>query len=242
MTDESIEILVWLYNIIALLIPVALLLAIWQLVAAIIGWRSEFRNRRLRRFVLLTASGLFIPVLLTGLWRGVIRPAKASKLLTSVNAQRAETLSSTSVVNIGDAPPVLHVLTIDGQTISIPSDGDVVLINFFATWCGPCLVELPFIERIWLENKQNPKFKLAAIGREESVETLLQFRDKHGLTFPICADSDSTIFSRFAKEAIPRTLIVAPDGRIVYSKVGFMDEDVPELTAVLKQQLKNAKN
>jgi len=104
------------------------------------------------------------------------------------------------------------------------------------------LVELPFIEKIRLENKQNPKFKLLAIGREESVDTLLQFRDRHGLTFPICAARDTSIFSRFAKESIPRTLIVAPDGRIVYSKVGFMEEDLPDLTSVLEKQLEKAKN
>lgn len=242
MTDTSIQLLFWLYNIIALLIPIAMLLALWQLVAAIIGWRSEFRNKRLRRFGLFVASALLIPVLLTGLRRGAISPAMGSKLLASVNANRTKTLASTSKVDIGDAAPTLSALTIDGQTITIPGDGDVILINFFATWCGPCLVELPFLERIWLENNQTPKFKLVAIGREESDDTLLQFRDKHGLTFTICADRESTIFSQFAKASIPRTLIVAPDGRIVYSKVGFLEEDLPELTAVLKKQLEVAKN
>jgi len=88
MADASIGILVWLYNIIAILIPITMTLALWQLLAAIIGWRSEFRNRRLRRFGLLAATTLLIPVLLIGLWRGVLRPAMGSKLLASVNVQR----------------------------------------------------------------------------------------------------------------------------------------------------------
>ena len=242
MTDATIEVLVWLYNIIAMLIPIAMILAFWQLVAAIVGWRTEFRNSRLRRFGVLAATSLLIPLLLTGLWRGLIRPAMNSKSLASYNAQRAEKLASTSFVQIGDTAPTFHSVTVDGTPFSMSSEGDIILINFFATWCGPCLVELPHIEKIWLENKQNPKFKLLAIGREESVDTLLQFREKHGFTFPICADPDKTIFSLFAKESIPRTLIVASDGRIVYSKMGFMEEDLSEFKSVLAKQLEKTKD
>lgn len=237
MAESTIEVLVWLYTILVVFIPFAMILAFWQLVAAIVGWRTEFRNRRLRRFGALVATSLLIPVLLAGLWRGVIRPARGSQLLASVNAERAEKLASTSFVQIGDTAPTIHSVTIDGTPLSMSSEGNVTLINFFATSCGPCLLELPHIEKIWRDNKQNPNFKLLAIGREESGDALLQFREKHGFTFPICADPDSTIFSLFANESIPRTLIVAPDGRIVYSQIGFMEEDLSELKSVLAAHL-----
>ncbi len=240
MTNGVSVLLVWVYNAILLLIPLTLGLALWQTIAALVGWNSEWRNRRLLRAGMFVAVALLIPVLLTGLWRGVMRPIFASQMMVERNTQRSEMLAATSVVQVGDQVPKLSVLTIDGETLSLPSQGDVMLINFFATWCGPCLVELPFLERLWLENKANPKFKLLAIGREESEETLEPFRDKLKLTFPISPDVDQAIFSQFAKETIPRTLIIAPDGRIVYSKVGFMEEDLPELRAVLKRELENA--
>jgi peroxiredoxin len=237
MAESTIEVLVWLYTILVVFIPFTMILAFWQLVAAIVGWRTEFRNRRLCRSGALAATSLLIPVLLAGLWRGVIRPAMGSQLLASVNAERAEKLASTSFVQIGDTAPTFHSVTLDGTPFSMSSEGDVILINFFATSCGPCLVELPHIEKIWLDNKQNPDFKLLAIGREESSDALLRFREKRGFTFPICADPDSTIFSLFANESIPRTLIVASDGRIVYSQIGFVEEDLSELKSVLAAQL-----
>ena len=62
--------------------------------------------------------------------------------------------------------------------------GDVVLINFFATWCGPCRMELPHIQQIWEERKDNPRFRLLVIGREETMETVKQFCEENGFTLP----------------------------------------------------------
>lgn len=234
--------LICLYDILLPCIPLAMLLAIIQFVSAIVGWRTEYRQVRLRRVGMLVGIAIFLPFLLMVLWRGVIRPSMNSKLLAEVNRERVEKLASISVVQIGDIAPPLSITTVDGELFSMPATGDVVLINFFATWCGPCQVELPHIEKIWNENKLNPYFRLMVIGREESTDTVLNYRNKKGFTFPIAADPDRTAYSCFAKESIPRTLVVSPDGRIVYSKAGFMEEDLAELRTVLRKQLHGAKN
>ncbi len=233
--------MIWLYNILAICIPLSLLLAFFQFFAAIVGWRSEFRYVRLRRFGLLVGAAIIIPFLLMVLWRGVLRPSMGSKLLASINRQRAEKLIETSVVQIGDIAPALSLEAVDGEIFSLPATGDVVLINFFASWCGPCQVELPHIEKIWAENKQNPHFKLMVIGREESKNSVLDYRNKYSFTFPIAADPDRAVYSRFATESIPRTLVVSPEGRIVYSNAGFMEGDLAELKTVLRKQLSESK-
>ena len=130
----------------------------------------------------------------------------------------------------------------DGSTFSmVEAKGKVVLINFFATWCGPCLSELPHIERIWADYRDPKKFQLLVIGREESMESVRDFRSKNGYSFPIAADPDRRVYSLFAKESIPRTVVVSPDGTIVYSAAGFNERDLEQLRSVLNQQIVHQK-
>jgi peroxiredoxin len=79
------------------------------------------------------------------------------------------------------------------------------------------------------------------IGREETAESVREYRDKNGFSFPIAADPDRAVYSLFARESIPRTLVVSPDGRIVYSKAGFHEDDLDELKAVLREQFAGVK-
>ncbi len=113
----------------------------------------------------------------------------------------------------------------------------VVLINFFATWCGPCLVELPHIEHIWSDLRHDDHFRLVVVGREETAETVRTFRQEHEFSFPMAADPERVVYSLFAAEGIPLTMVVSPEGKIVYSKAGFYESDMAELNAVLKGQL-----
>lgn len=141
-------------------------------------------------------------------------------------------------MHVGDPAPDFSVATADGDRFSLKdAKGDVILINFFATWCGPCRLELPHLEHIWAEKKDNESFRLLVIGREESIESVREFRDKNGFSFPIAADPDRAVYSLFAKESIPRTLVVSPDGFVVYSNLGFDEDDFDELNAVLEAQL-----
>jgi peroxiredoxin len=139
-------------------------------------------------------------------------------------------------VGVGDRVPQFSLTTADGNEFSLPDDDKVTLINFFATWCGPCQIELPHIEQIWAANKNDGHFRMLVIGREETTESVREYRDKNGFSFPIAADPDRAVYSLFAEESIPRTLVVSPNGRIVYSKAGFYEDDLVELKAVLREQ------
>jgi hypothetical protein len=79
------------------------------------------------------------------------------------------------------------------------------------------------------------------IGREETTESVIDYRDKNGFSFPIAADPDRAVYSLFARESIPRTVVVSPGGRIAYSKAGFYEDDLDELKAVLREQLARVK-
>lgn len=234
---------VFTYNAITAVLAIgavaALVVCLVSFVAMIVRWKTPGRRKHVIRLLVALAS---IPCLIgvqqAVLWL-VFLPSLGREQMARVNAAREERLSGTALVGVGDAVPKFSLKTVDGDEFSLPDPGGVVLINFFATWCGPCQIELPHIQQIWAENKSRKRFRVLVIGREETTEAVRAYRDKNGFTLPMAADPDRAVYSLFAKEAIPRTLVVSPDGRIVYSKAGFYEEDLVELKAVLREQFTN---
>lgn len=230
------------YNAITTVIAACALIAVLgvivSLVAMIIRWKTPKRRGHVIRLV---AATLAVPCLIGIQWVvtwWIFLPALASEQMANLNALRAEHLAKTSVVHVGDPVPDFALQTADGEDFSISeAKGSVVVLNFFATWCGPCQIELPHIEQIWAENRDNQNFQLIVIGREESHAKVLEYRQKKGFTFPIAGDPERQVYSLFARESIPRTVVVSPEGTIVYSSAGFYEADIEQLMSVLSEQM-----
>lgn len=143
-----------------------------------------------------------------------------------------------SLVKTGDQAPAFTVQTLDGKTISNQDlKGKVVLVNFFATWCGPCMRELPEIEKhLWPEFK-NEDFVMVSIGREHTKEELLKWNKKKGFTFPIAADPKREVYSKFASQYIPRNFILDKNGKIIWQGVGFDKEELNQMMKTIKENL-----
>ncbi|MGN6547189.1 MAG: TlpA family protein disulfide reductase [Aureliella sp.] len=231
------------YNTITALLEIGVLISFIVMVissiAMIVRWKTpQRRGHGVRLLVALMAIPCLIGIQQAMLWL-VFLPALGREQMAEFNAARAEKLAKTSVLQVGDTAPQFSLPTADGDEFSLPDHGIIILINFFATWCGQCQIELPHVEQIWTANKNNARFRLLVIGREETMEAVRAYREKNGFSFPIAADSDRSVYSLFASESIPRTLVVSPDGKIVYSKAGFTEEDLVELNAVLEKQLES---
>jgi peroxiredoxin len=229
------------YNTITATLAIGVLIAFCVLIvsftAMIVRWKTPKRRRHIiRLFVAIAIIPCLIATHQAFLWL-VFLPSLGRQQMAEINAIRADRLAKTSIVHVGDLAPQFSLTTADGEEFSLTdATGDVVLINFFATWCGPCQLELPQIDGIWTARKNDKNFRLLVIGREETTESVRAYRDKNGFSFPIAADPDRAAYSLFAKESIPRTLVVSPEGLIVYSKSGFFEEDIDDLTAVLETQ------
>ena len=216
---------------------IALIAMVVSLIAMILRWKTPSRRRHvIRLLVALATIPCLIGIQQTIFWR-IYLPSWGRRQTAEAIAAHEERRANASLVHVGDSVPQFSLTTADGSEFAMPANGKVTLINFFATWCGPCRIELPHIERIWVEHKDDENFRLLVIGREETTESVRQYRNKNHFTFPVAADPDRTVYSLFARELIPRTLVVSPDGRVVYSKAGFRADDLGGLTVALQEQL-----
>lgn len=140
---------------------------------------------------------------------------------------------------VGDKMPSFTIELDNGKKISSSKfDGKVRLVTLFATWCPPCLKELPHIQKqIWNKYKNNPNFELMVFGREHSEAEVQAFATKRGFTFPIYPDKTRGIYSLFAKNTIPRNYLIDKNGVVVYTSIGFNDADFDQLLTKLAQLL-----
>jgi thiol-disulfide isomerase/thioredoxin len=152
----------------------------------------------------------------------------------------AQVPDATTLTKIGSNCPSFNFESDKGKTVNITGyRGKVVLINFFATWCGPCRVELPRVQKdVWEKYKDNPKFALFVFGREEGWDKVLTFKQTNNYTFLMLPDEGRKIFSLFATEYIPRTLLVDENGKILFQSVGYNPKEFDSLLALLKAKLK----
>jgi peroxiredoxin len=147
---------------------------------------------------------------------------------------------SSTLLKTGDIAPAFACKTIDGKTFDLNScKGKIVMINFFATWCGPCNQELPVLqENIWNKYRNNPGFVLIILGREHSEQEVREFAEKHKFTMPFAPDPGRAIFKLYATQNIPRNVIVGPDGRIIFQNYNYTREDFSKIEEVLAKNLK----
>ncbi|WP_417387044.1 TlpA family protein disulfide reductase [Gimesia sp.] len=219
---------------------VAICVMIVSFIAMIIQWESPRRGRHIMRLLLSLAIIVGCIVVHQAIWRNLLLPRHREQQMAEQEAERAKQLDESSVLKTGDEAPEFSLTLTDSKDFSMSeARGDVVLINFFATWCGPCRMELPHIQKIWEARKDNPRFRLLVIGREETMETVTLFCEDQGFTFPAAPDPDRVVFSMFAHDLIPRTLVISPEGKIIFSQVGFYEPDVEKLETLLDEQLTN---
>jgi Peroxiredoxin len=145
------------------------------------------------------------------------------------------TYAQTDLVQTGQKAPDFSYKTEKGKVRKLSElKGKVVWINFFATWCGPCRMELPVLqEKVWNKYKNNDKFRLLVIGRQHSAEEIATFKAKQNLDMPMFADPNKAIFSLFATQSIPRNYLIDSTGKVVYCSMGYSEEEFQKLIDVL---------
>jgi len=118
--------------------------------------------------------------------------------------------------------PDFQLQTLDGQAVSLGDfRGNPVLLNFWATWCGPCRFEMPFIQEIF-EKKEwsDTGLVILAIDIGESPSEVKEFMENYDLSFPVLLDTNQDVALKYNIRAIPTTFFIDKDGIIQDIKVG----------------------
>ncbi|MCH8260893.1 MAG: TlpA family protein disulfide reductase, partial [Planctomycetes bacterium] len=145
----------------------------------------------------------------------------------------------------GDAAPDFTLSTLDDQAVTLSDlGGSVVVLDFWATWCGPCRMSLPKLQEFatWAE-QEGVAVKVFAVDMGERVRTneekrrkVRQFWQRQRFTMPTLMDYDSKVAKAFEVGSIPHTVVIGPDGKLWKVHIGFN----PGMVEVLKRETAQA--
>jgi len=124
----------------------------------------------------------------------------------------------------------------DGRSVSL-SDyrGKVVVVNVWATWCPPCVDEMPSLEKLYQEFKNEP-FEILAVSIDSDGNAAVQpFMKKHGLTFPVLLDSQAAIRTSYRTTGVPETFIIDKKGILVKKVIGPLNWAAPEILDYIRK-------
>jgi thiol-disulfide isomerase/thioredoxin len=124
--------------------------------------------------------------------------------------QRGETPTLVSTTTAGDAFDLARL------------KGRVVVVNFWATWCEPCMAEMPSLQRL-RERLRGKPFELVTVNFGEGSEKIQAFLERHKLSVPVVLDPDKEAAKAWGAGGLPMTFVLDATGRVRYSSFGESD-------------------
>lgn len=144
-------------------------------------------------------------------------------------------------MNGGDIIPAFELKGLDGTSLSSKElAGKAVLMNFWATWCGPCKEEMPSLAR--LQTRFDPqRLRVVTVTADLDPQGIKHFMNQLGISLPVLFDEDQEVSRQFMVRGLPTTVLLAQDGRIVGRAVGPRAWDSQEAVALMRQVLEGKK-
>jgi len=142
------------------------------------------------------------------------------------------------VVKVGDTAPNFQLYDLNGNAVTLSKyRGSIVFVNFWATWCGPCLAEMPTMEALYKAFPRND-FEILAVSTDaQGVAVTRPYRNELGLTFPILHDSDYRVGLAYGARTLPMSFLVDRKGVIIHRIFGARDWESPEAKEIIRAAL-----
>lgn len=161
---------------------------------------------------------------LEGLYSGGSASLPTLESATQPLVASAPTTTETSV-SVGSLAPDFSTFTPTGEAVNL-SDyrGQVVLLNFWATWCGPCRIEMPEFQAAYNEHGTEG-FVVVAVNNQETAQQVRDYAEQFKLTFPILMDGQGDIQQQYGILQYPSTFIIGRDGTILSRHFGAINRN-----------------
>jgi peroxiredoxin len=139
-----------------------------------------------------------------------------------------------NAVAISEEAPDFTLKSLEGTNLRLEEyRGQVVLINFWASWCGPCRQEMPLLDRLH-HRYEDAGFAVLGVNVEGEAEPAQEIVDKTNVTFPVLIDEDQKVSEMYNLEAMPSTVVVDRDGVIRYIHRGYKPGDEAKYVEIVK--------
>ena len=127
-------------------------------------------------------------------------------------------------LKVGEAAPPIEFTLADGTRTTLAEHrGEVVLINFWASWCTTCDAESYMLQEVWEEMEPNGDIQFLGVDYVDTEIPAFEFINDHGLTYPNCPDLGSKISELFGISGVPETFLIDQDGVLKAIQIGPFD-------------------
>ena len=115
----------------------------------------------------------------------------------------------------GETPPQFELSDLQGNKVSLSSfTGKLVLLNFWASWCAPCIEELPYLQKLHTRG-QSDGIVVVSVAVDRNTKAISELVQANGVSYPVLMDKDMLVSDRYKSQGFPETFIIGPDGKIM---------------------------
>ena len=141
-------------------------------------------------------------------------------------------------VGVQDSAPDFTLKSLEGSNLRLEEyRGQVVLLNFWASWCGPCRQEMPLLDRLH-HRYEDTGFAVLGVNVEGEVAPAQEIVDKTNVTFPILIDDGQKVSELYNLQAMPSTVVIDRDGVVRYIHLGYKPGDEAKYVEVVKKLIR----
>lgn len=145
---------------------------------------------------------------------------------------------SVVAVTLQEAAPDFTLKSLDGGNLRLEEyRGQVVLINFWASWCGPCRQEMPLLDRLH-QRYEDTGFAVLGVNVEGQAAPAREVVESTRVSFPVLIDEGQLVSQLYRLEAMPSTIVVDRDGRVRYIHRGYKPGDESKYVEVVKELIR----
>jgi len=167
--------------------------------------------------------------------RAAFKTAAITYVLTALLAAPA---SQAAMPKIGAAAPDFALKSSSGKNLKLNEHrGEVVMINFWATWCAPCRQELPLLNRLH-EQYRKAGFRLLGVNIDDRPDAARAMAKNLGISFPVLFDSEKRVSRLYDVNAMPSTVLIDRDGKVRYIHLGYRAGYETRYEAQIRELLK----